>query len=249
MRAVLVPAAGAAGFIALWWLATLLRLADPVLLPSPAETFAETWRAFAGGTLLHDLWRTILRTFAAFVIATLIGVPLGVLLGAKESVYRAVEFVVDFFRSTPASALFPLFLVLFGVGEGTKIAVAAFGAALVILFNAAYGVMNARRTRMLAARVMGASALRTMVDVTVWEALPAILVGMRGGVSLALVIIVVAEMFIGSTDGLGQRVIVAQSLFESGLMYGVIFVAGALGYAFNLLFLLAEKRFVHWAGK
>ena len=244
-----MPAAGAAAFVALWWLAVLLRLADPILLPSPAETFAETARAFAAGPLLHDLLRTVSRTVLAFLIACGIGVPLGLALGARESVYRAVEFVVDFFRSTPASALFPLFLVLFGVGEGTKIAVAAFGAALVILFNAAYGVMNARRTRLLAARVMGASPLRVLFDVMLWEAMPQILVGMRSGVSLALVIVVVAEMFIGSTDGLGQRVIVAQSLFESGLMYGVIFVAGALGYLLNLAFLLAEKRFIHWAGK
>ncbi len=249
MKGLVAPALGALGFVALWWLATVVQLADPVLLPSPAETFRETWAAFAEGPLWTDLQRTVVRTVQAFVIATLIGVPLGVALGAKERVYRAVEFVVDFFRSTPASALFPLFLILFGVGEGTKIAVAAFGAALVILFNSAYGVMNARRTRVLAARVMGASEGRILWDVLVWEALPQILVGMRAGISLALVIVVVAEMFIGSTDGLGQRVIRAQSLFESGLMYGVIFLAGALGYLLNLLFLLAEKRFVHWAGR
>lgn len=249
MRGAVAPALGAIGFVALWWLATLLKVADPVLLPSPAETFRETWGALSAGPLLHDLQRTVLRTVQSFAIATAIGVPLGVALGAKERIYRAVEFVVDFFRSTPASALFPLFLILFGVGEGTKIAVAAFGAALVILFNAAYGVMNARRTRVLAARVMGASEARILWDVLVWEALPQILVGMRAGISLALVIVVVAEMFIGSTDGLGQRVIVAQSLFESGLMYGVIFLAGALGYLLNLAFLLAEKRFVHWAGR
>ncbi len=249
MRALWTPALGAAGFIGLWWLAVLLRLADPVLLPSPLETFNDTAHAFTHGPLLHDLWRTVTRTVLAFLVACAIGVPLGLLLGAKENVYRAVEFVIDFFRSTPASALFPLFLILFGVGEGTKIAVAAFGAALVILFNAAYGVMNARRTRLLAARVMGARPLRVLFDVLLWEAMPQILVGMRSGVSLALVIVVVAEMFIGSTDGLGQRVIIAQSLFESALMYGVIFVAGALGYLLNLAFLLAEKRFVHWAGK
>lgn len=249
MRNVLIPAAGAVGFVALWWLATALRLADPVLLPSPLEAWRDTVHAFATGTLAHDLLRTVVRTLAAFAIALGVGVPLGLALGARESVYRSVEFVVDFFRSTPASALFPLFLLLFGVGEGTKIAVAAFGAALVILFNTAYGVMNARRTRLLAARIMGAGPARILVDVLLWEALPQILVGARAGISLALVIVVVAEMFIGSTDGLGQRVIVAQSLFESGLMYGAIFLAGALGYALNLAFILLERRFVHWAGR
>ncbi|WP_439596008.1 ABC transporter permease [Falsiroseomonas sp.] len=249
MRALTGPALGALGFVLLWQLAVLLRVADPILLPPPAEAFAETWRGFADGTLAHDTWRTVQRTGLAFLIASAIGVPLGVALGAQEKLYRAVEFVVDFFRSTPASALFPLFLILFGPGEGTKVAVAAFGAALVILFNAAYGVINARRTRVLAARIMGASGPRILVDVLIWEALPQILVGMRSGISLALVIVVVAEMFIGSTDGLGHRVINAQMLFESGLMYGVIFVAGALGYALNLLFILLEKRFVHWSGR
>lgn len=249
MRVLLAPALGAVGFILFWQVAVWARVADPILLPPPAETFHETWHAFTRGTLLHDTWRTVERTTLSFILASVIGVPLGVALGAKEGLYRGVEFVVDFFRSTPASALFPLFLILFGPGEGTKIAVAAFGAALVILFNAAYGVMNARRTRVLAARIMGAGEARILRDVLVWEALPQILVGMRAGVSLALVIVVVAEMFIGSTDGLGHRVINAQMLFESGLMYGVIFVAGALGYGLNLLFLVAEKRFVHWAGR
>ena len=249
MRALVAPVLGALGFVLIWQIAVLLRVADPILLPPPAEAFTETWRGFATGTLAHDTWRTVERTGLAFLIASAIGVPLGVALGAQERLYRGVEFVVDFFRSTPASALFPLFLILFGPGEGTKIAVAAFGAALVILFNAAYRVINARRTRVLAARIMGASGPRILVDVLIWEALPQILVGMRGGVSLALVIVVVAEMFIGSTDGLGHRVINAQMLFESGLMYGVIFVAGALGYLLNLGFLPLEKRFVHWSGR
>ena len=131
-------------------------------------------------------------------IAAVIAIPLGIFLGASERLYRSVEFVIDFFRSTPASAMFPLFLVLFGVGDETKISVAAFGAALVILFNVAYGVMNARKTRLLAAKVMGASRLRVLIDVMLLESLPQTFVGLRNGVSLALVIVVVAEMFIGS---------------------------------------------------
>ena len=144
----------------------------------------------------------------------MIAIPLGILLGSSERLYRSLEFVIDFFRSTPASAMFPLFLVLFGVGDKTKISVAAFGAVLVILFNVAYGVMNARKTRLLAAKVMGASRLRVLFDVMLLESLPQTFVGLRNGVSLALVIIVVAEMFIGSQDGLGHSVFEAQQLFD-----------------------------------
>jgi sulfonate transport system permease protein len=163
--------------------------------------------------------------------------------------YESIEFAIDFFRSTPASAMFPLFLVIFGTGEKTKIAVAAFGAALVILFNVAYGVMGARKQRQLAARVMRAPRWRVLTDVTLLESMPQVFVGMRSGISLALVIVIVAEMFIGSTDGLGQRVMTAQMVFDMPEMYAAIFAAGALGYAMNLLFLIAERRFVHWGGK
>jgi sulfonate transport system permease protein len=68
-------------------------------------------------------------------------------------------------------------------------------------------------------------------------------------VSLALVIIVVAEMFIGSQDGLGHSVFEAQQLFDMPRMYAAIFAAGVLGYGLNLMFLLVERRFVHWSGK
>ncbi len=244
-----LPIIGVIGFIALWYLAVVVEVVDPVLLPDPADAARAVWTGMTGGSLLDDFLRTVERTTYSIVIAAVFAIPLGILLGSSERLYRSVEFVIDFFRSTPASAMFPLFLVVFGVGDETKILVASFGAALVILFNVSYGVMNARKTRILAARVMGAPRLRVLTDVVLLESLPQTFVGLRNGVSLALVIVIVAEMFIGSVDGLGNQVINAQMLFEMPEMYAAIFVAGALGYAFNLMFLIIEKRFVHWSGR
>ena len=245
----LLPMIGVVALIVLWYVAVWLRAVDPVLLPSPTEAFRALWKGMNGGKLGADFLKTVERTTLATLIAAGMAIPLGILLGASEKFYRSVEFVIDFFRSTPASAMFPLFLVVFGVGDKTKISVAAFGAFLVILFNVAYGVMNARKTRLLAAKVMGASRLRVLTDVTLLESLPQTFIGLRNGVSLALVIVVVAEMFIGSTDGLGQRVFESQQLFAMPDMYAAIFAAGALGYGLNLLFLIVERRFVHWSGK
>jgi sulfonate transport system permease protein len=242
-----LPVVGVVGLVAIWSLVTWRQWVDPVLLPSPIATFDSLWRGMEG-TLGFDFLKTVYRTAASTLIAAVIAIPLGIVLGSSERLYRSLEFVIDFFRSTPASAMFPLFLVLFGVGDETKIAVAAFGAILVILFNVAYGV-NARKTRLLAAKVMGASRWRVLFDVMLLESLPQTFVGLRNGVSLALVIIVVAEMFIGSQDGLGHSVFEAQQLFDMPRMYAAIFAAGALGYGLNLLFLLIERRFVHWSGK
>lgn len=243
------PVWGVLALLAVWWLAWRLEVADPLLLPSPQATLISLWQGLFQGDLGADFVSTVKRTMAGFVLAAVVAIPLGIFLGSTERVYRSLEFVIDFFRSTPASALFPLFLILFGTGETAKILVAAFGAMLVILFNVAYGVMNARQTRLLAAQVMGAGKFRKLRDVMFWESLPQTFIGLRNGISLTLVIIIVAEMFIGSTDGLGHRLVEAQMLFRMPEMYAAIFAAGALGYALNWASLLVERRIVHWGGK
>ena len=243
------PLGGIVLLLLLWQGVSASGLIDPFLLPSVGDTAAAIRKGLANGPLLPDLVVTVERTIWSFVVASVIAVPLGVMLGSSVEVYRTTEFVIDFFRSTPASAVFPLFLVLFGAGNTTKIAVAAFGAGLVILFNAAYGVMNARKTRILAAQVMGVGPMRVLTDVMIWEALPQIVVGMRNGVSIALIIVIVAEMFIGSVDGLGYRIFSAQMLFDMPMMYGAIFLTGALGYGLNLFFVVLDKVFIHWGGK
>jgi ABC-type nitrate/sulfonate/bicarbonate transport system permease component len=249
LRRVIEFVLGPALLIALWWVAYAGTLVDPHLLPSPFATLADTWKNIASGHLTRDFLQTLLRVSYAFAIAACAGVPLGIVLGANESIYRSVEFLIDFFRSTPATALFPLFLLLFGLGEFSKISVAAFAASLVIIFNVAYGVMNARQTRIVAARSMGANSLRVFTDIIFFETLPQTFVGLRTAISVALVVVIVAEMFIGAVDGLGHRIIDAQISYQLTDMYGSILAAGAMGYGANLLFLVIEKVFVHWAGR
>ncbi len=245
----LTPLVGVAALLAIWQIAFWVEVVDRVLLPSPSAMFVAVWQGMSGGQLLVDFFRTVERTALSILYAGVIGIPLGIILGSSVGLYRSVEFVVDFFRSTPASAVFPLFLAISGPGDATKIQVATFGASLVILFNVAYGVMNARKTRLQAAQVMGASRFRVLTDVMLFESLPQTFVGLRNGVSLALIIVIVAEMFIGSIDGLGHNVLDNQMLFEMPRMYAAIFVADALGYGFNLFFLLIERRYVHWSGR
>ena len=244
-----LPLIGPLALFIIWDLVVRLQLVSPVLLPTPSATIVALVKGLAGGPLLWDFLSSLNRTLQAFVIAGVIGVPLGVLLGSNEKAYRSVEFLVDFFRSTPSSALIPLFLMIFGVTDMNKIAIAAFAAVLVILFNSAYGVINARKQRVMAARVMGASRWQIFKDVLIWESLQPTFVGLRSGVSMALVIVIVAEMFIGSDSGLGNRIINAQQVLNVREMYAAILAAGALGYVLNIIFLVLEKRVVHWSGR
>lgn len=234
---------------AIWWLAAAGQWISPKLLPDPISTIATLWGSLADGSIAGDFFGTLNRTLVSFAIAAALGVPVGIVLGSDTRIYGALEFAIDFFRSTPATAMFPLFLLIFGTGEESKIGVAAFSAWLVIVFNVAYGVINARPTRVLAARVMGASRPRIFRDVMFFESLPQTCVGLRLGVSYALVVIIVAEMFIGSANGMGRRIIDAQQVFDLRQMYASIIATGCLGYGLNVAFLALERRFVKWSGK
>jgi NitT/TauT family transport system permease protein len=245
----LLPLIGPVALFILWDMVVRMGFIKSILLPTPAATLEALVRGLAGGPLLTDFAVTVVRTLQAFLIAAVLGVPLGVLLGSNERAYRSVEFLIDFFRSTPSSALIPLFLLIFGVSDINKVAIAAFGALLIVLFNSAYGVMNARKQRVMAARVMGASRWQIFKDVLIWESLQPTFVGLRSAVSMALVIVIVAEMFIGSDSGLGHRIIDAQQVLNVKSMYAAILAAGILGYVLNVLFLVLERRIVHWSGR
>jgi NitT/TauT family transport system permease protein len=245
----LLPFIGPLILFVVWDLVVRFGLIRPILLPPPLATLGTLVSGLAGGPLLLDFVVTVWRTVQAFLIAAVVGVPLGVLLGSNERAYRSVEFLIDFFRSTPSSALIPLFLLIFGVSDINKVAIAAFGALLIVVFNSAYGVINARKQRVMAAKVMGASRWQIFKDVLVWESLQPSFVGLRSAVSMALVIVVVAEMFIGSDNGLGHRIIDAQQVLNVKTMYAAILAAGILGYVLNILFLLVERRIVHWSGR
>jgi ABC-type nitrate/sulfonate/bicarbonate transport system permease component len=205
-----LPIIGPLLLLALWQLMISAHWVKAVLLPPPVDTLAHMAGVFASGDIFADLWATIFRTVCSFGIAVAIGVPLGVMLGSSEGAYRSVEFLIDFFRSTPSSAL---------------------------------------KTRVMAAQIMGVSKWHVFKDVLLMESLAQTFVGLRSAVSMALVIVIVAEMFIGSETGLGHRIIDAQQVFNVKEMYTSILVTGALGYLLNLLFLLIEKRLVHWSGK
>src|SRR5258706_5925999 len=245
----MLPGLGPLLLFVLWDAVVRFGFIKPILLPTPFDTLIALVSGLAGGPLLTDFAVPVKRTLQAFAIAAVIGVPLGVVLGSNEKAYRSVEFLIDFFRSTPSSALIPLFLLIFGVSDINKVAIAAFGAFLIVVFNSAYGVINARKQRVMAAKVMGASRWQTFRDVLIWESLQPSFVGLRSAVSMALVIVIVAEMFIGSENGLGHRIIDAQQVLNVKSMYAAILAAGVLGYTLNVVFLLIERRVVHWSGR
>jgi ABC-type nitrate/sulfonate/bicarbonate transport system permease component len=232
-----------------WGFFSGFKLVSPLFLPTPYNVFTELLTLMKAGEIWLDIFFTLYRAFLGFIIACIIGIPIGLLMGYSKKIYHSLEFVVEFFRSIPATALFPLFLLFFGIGNEAKIALTAWAAGLVIIINTMYGVHLASKIRIKAAQIMKIKGFALFKKIIFPEALPQIFSGMRIAISLSLIVVVVTEMFIGTNYGIGQRLINSQLVYRTSEMYATIFIAGILGFIINKGFIRIEKKIIHWKGK
>ena len=236
--------------IAIWQIATALQWVNPLFLSTPFETATTLFNQLVQTReLWPDIFATLYRTITAFVIAAIAGILLGLVLGYSKLVHSSMGTAVDFARSIPATALFPLFLLFFGIGDEAKIAVGVWAASLIIMINTAYGVRHANKVRLMVARAYKLPKLETFSKVILPEAAPHIAAGLRIALSLTLIVVIVTEMFIGTNVGLGHRIIDAQLVYRVPEMYAAIIVAGVLGYLLNHLLQTAERKIIHWSGR
>jgi NitT/TauT family transport system permease protein len=241
-----IPPLSVAIIIAIWYLFSLSGLP---FLPSPALVFRRLLILLFSGQILPDLSASLMRLFLSFFGALALGVPLGLLMGYLSFFYQLLRFPVDFFRSVPATALFPLFMLFFGVGDFTKIVLIIFSCALIMIVHTAAGVRQSAKVRRLAAQTMGANKFQIFKKVIFYDALPEIATGIKIILSFSLVLVIVLEMFIGTKQGLGRRIYDFHLSYRIADMYGLIILVGVIGYFLNRLIRLFEKKVFHWFGK
>lgn len=234
--------------LVVWSFAAVFKLIDPIFLPTPWSVGHSMIVGLMSGTMAKDLGVTVVRSLTGFVFAAIIGIPLGLLVGRIKLVAQATQPTIDFFRSIPATALFPLFLFFFGVGDKAKIAIVVYACSLIVLVNTAYGAMQVKKARIYCAKVMGANRLDILFKIIVPESSPGIFAGLRVALSLSFVLIVVTEMFIGTNVGLGFLIMNSQMVYRTADMYAGIVLAGVVGYFANRSLLVLEKRVIHWVG-
>jgi len=235
-----------AALVGVWAAITALHLVDPIVLPSPASV-ARAVPHMLRERLLSDVVLTLGRVLGALAIACLLGIPLGLYLGYRKGMYQVIESPLHALRSIPASALFPLFLIIIGVGEKSIVALAAYPSLLVILVNAVSGATLANKRRLYQARLLGLDTVDTITEVLFYEALPNIFDGIRTAVSYALMLVIAVEMFIGLDErGLGRGIYEYQSTYRIPETYGAIIVAGVIGILLNAVVSQIEHRMLRW---
>lgn len=233
-------------FLLLWHVASRLGWVNPSVFP-PLDVIASAfWRGITQGTLAADLGISLQRSGLAFAAAVVVSIPLGLFMGQIRAVERALDPILQLFRQTSALALYPVFILLLGLGELSKVFVIFWATSFPLLLSTIGGVKEVEPKLIEMARVYGASRLAVFTRVVLPGALPSIFVGLRLSATMALLMLIASEM-IGANQGLGFQVMNAQFNFQIPLMYSAIFMLATLGLAANYAIVSLQRRLCRWS--
>lgn len=230
-----------AGFVALWDLYSRTIGAHLQTIPSVAKIGVALGDLTLNGPLLPQLEHTVLVAIGGWILASAIGLTLGVLIGVWRPVWAYSMATVDVLRSIPSIALVSIAVMIFGFSSKMEMVIVVYVSQWPVLLAAVSGVSGAPKSYLDSARVLRLSRASTIFKVRIPSALPRILVGMRLALTLSLSLAVVAEM-IGNPAGLGFGLVFSQQAIQAAQAFAYLVVIGILGWGLNVAFLFAARR-------
>jgi len=244
-----------------WLLGLLLLLwqwqatASPSLFVPPVsdalQTLRTEWfsgpasRLFLSETFRDNAFASLARATQGWLVAAMVGVSLGVVLGVWRAAWEFANPLVRFGMSIPSTVLLPIAVVLFGITSSMNVFLIAFGSMWVVLVNTMDGVRSIDETAMLTARSLRLSRFRAFTRVLVPAASPQIVTGLRVSIGIALILMVVSELF-AATEGIGYYIVYHQRTFQYRKVWGAVFLLAFLGVLLNGLFALFEAWTLRW---
>jgi ABC-type nitrate/sulfonate/bicarbonate transport system permease component len=217
----------------------ILRRCKELWLTSPTGGFA------IADTVYVDILPSLGRVLLGWALAAVIGIVVGTALGRSRTGMDYVGPLFAFFRALPSPALLPVFLLLFGIESGMKIALIVFAAIWPVLLNTVDGVRSVDSVKTDTAKSFRTPRSQWVMMVVLPAALPKIFAGLRLSLAISVILMVVSEM-VGVTSGIGYQLRNAQSLFEFTTMWAWIVLLGIIGYGLNLALLAVERRALRW---
>ena len=232
-------------FFAIWELLPRAGLVNSAFLSPPSAVLAAIVQLAQTGQLGKHVAASLQRSLAGLILAVVAGVALGLLMGVVRRFEAFVDPLLQLFRQVSALALFPVFLLFFGIGEASKIAIIFWAAFWPVLLNTISGVKQVEKLLIHSALSMGASRGFIFFKVILPAAAPSIFTGIRLAGAYSITALVAAEM-IGSHAGLGFLTLNSQEIFQIPSMYAGIVLLAVLGLALNYGLALLEKRLTRW---
>jgi NitT/TauT family transport system permease protein len=232
-------------FVAAWAFATLGGFVSRTFLADPITMVQDGWLLLTRFGFAGDIGVTIWRVVGGFVIAAVIAVPLGVLMGAYKPIEALLEPFVSFARYLPASAFVPLLILWAGIGEMQKLLVIFIGSVFQIILMVAVSVGSTRRDLVEAAYTLGSTDTGVVRRVLLPANAPDIAEILRLVLGWAWTYVIVAEL-IGSSSGIGHMIIDSQALLATGQMIFGIIVIGIIGLISDFLFKALNRTLFPW---
>jgi ABC-type nitrate/sulfonate/bicarbonate transport system permease component len=206
------------------------------------EKFKALW---LGPRFIADVIPSLERLMVGYLLACVLGVTLGILIGSHAALRRATEPVLEFFRAIPPVAMIPLLIMSMGFGNAMKITVIAAGAIWPVLLNTVEGVKAVDSVLDETCKTYQIKGTARLWHFILPAASPQIVVGMRLGLSIGIVLMVISEMF-AALDGLGSAIIYFQRSYEIPQMWSGVLMLGLFGFVLSMVFRLFEHYLLDW---
>lgn len=237
--------AGLLLFMILWETAPRLGWVRATYLAPPSSVFRALWLLAWRGELIRHFSISLQRVLLGLLVSAAVGIILGLFIGYFRRVDRMLNLLFQAFRQMSAFALFPVFILLFGLGELSKTIIIFWASLWPVLLNTSSGVKNVDPVLIRSAKSMGASRFFIFLQIILPAAAPEIFTGIRLGGSYCVMAVVAAEM-IGAVSGLGYLVLYSEETFNVPEMYAGILGLALLGIGLNYILHSAERFFTSW---
>ncbi len=232
-------------FLIIWSILTYGRFVDPLFLPSPGRVFQAGVDLFFEFGFTADILNSVYRVMMGFIIAAIIGVPIGLIMGTFKVAEAFTEPVVGFIRYMPASAFIPLFILWLGIGDIEKIAIIFVGSFFQLVLMVAVVAKNVHNEMLETAYTLGAKRFQVIRKVLLPASLPGIVDTLRIIVGWAWTYIIVAEL-VASASGIGYMIISAQRMLRTGnIIFGILTI-GMLGLITDFFFKWLYNKLFPW---
>jgi NitT/TauT family transport system permease protein len=231
--------------LVIWYILTNgLHLIKPYILPSPVDVCYSAINSLSSGLLIENTINTLIKVFSGLILASIVAIPLGILIGWNQTLEDLTSFVISILRPVPPVAWIPFSILWFGIGAVPAVFIIFMGCVFPILVYTVDGVKRTDKVLIESAQTLGANDWNVLKRVILPSAIPYIISGLKVGIGIALMCTISAEM-VGSSSGLGYMILTASNLFDPGTIVVGMLIIGIIGIILDYIFGLAQKK-IFW---